>query len=535
MSFNNETSGQTLTEPPAIESHHAGYATGAAQAAYPGYPRPTYIAGLEAVLPAEQRPAWLYSFIIATALLTGITSNILFSESQGIGFNLFIAMLVFFAGWYIIAARRTLPKWRTAVAIAALLYSAALGFRASEILLVVNFLLALGFTALACSASYSQRLKNVWATIVDFLQVFFNVCLGWIMLLAETPWRSLRPQKHSLGAASSVISGFVIALPFLIVFGFLFTRAEVKFEEFFGSLFSSFSNLVFDNLWITFFVGLLSLGLLRSSFISASITDNGAETPKLAPKIGNVESATVLVLLNALFFLFVITQLPYLFGGQDRVSNTPGLPWSEYARRGFFELSWVAALLIPTLLFFLGCTRTATPRQLNLIRILGATLSALTGVVIASALQRMLLYTNTFGLTELRIYVSAFIVMLALVILLLNVFSFTGRSHLFIPSALALGIVFSIGIQVPNVQATIARDIISRQLAGKEGDKEYLRRLSTDAVPAILASRLPAKEKSETVDAILTRQLKNNRPGLLEYPVSAVRAYALAEKHARSN
>ncbi len=518
---------QAVTEPP----NKVPYATGAAQATYPGYVRPTYTPGLERTLSADQRPDWLYVAILIVALVTGIAANLLFSEARGIGFNLLIAFVLFFAGWYVIAARRSLPWWRLAAAVAAIFYSAALAVRASEILVTLNTLLVLGFTTLACTASYSHRLKSGWATAVDAMQVLFNVCLGWIILLAETPWRRLNPKAKSLGAASGVLTGILISVPFLLIFGFLFTRAEIRFQEFFGSIFSNLGSLIFGNFWITFWVALLSIGLLRNSFISASMTDEAANPiDRPGMKIGHVESATVLSLLNALFLIFVITQLPYLFGGQDRVAQTPDLPWSEYARRGFFELAWVAALLIPTLLLFFNCTRTTTTRQVRLIRVLGAVLSGLTAVVIASALQRMLLYTQTFGLTELRIYVSAFIVLLALIILLLNVFSFTGRPHLFIPSVLALGMVFSIGIQVPNVQAAIARDIVARQLSGKEGDKDYLRQLSTDAVPAILASRLTAEEKSGAVKAIISRHIGNNKPNLLDFPLSATRAYSLAQK-----
>src|SRR5690606_35328574 len=117
-------------------------------------------------------------------------------------------------------------------------------------------------------------------------------------------------------------------------------------------------------------------------------------------------------LLNALFFVFVITQLPYFFGGQDKVTATPGLAWSEYARSGFFELAWVTALLIPTLMLFMTVTRAETPGHRKLLIGLCAGLTALGGIVIASALQRMLLYTANYGLTEMRVYVSAFIVMM---------------------------------------------------------------------------------------------------------------------------
>ena len=42
----------------------------------------------------------------------------------------------------------------------------------------------------------------------------------------------------------------------------------------------------------------------------------------------------------------MIVQLRYLFGGAALVHVTAGLTYAQYARRGFFELVTVAALLL---------------------------------------------------------------------------------------------------------------------------------------------------------------------------------------------
>src|SRR6185369_12642068 len=60
-------------------------------------------------------------------------------------------------------------------------------------------------------------------------------------------------------------------------------------------------------------------------------------------RLGAIESATILVAVDVLFAIFVLLQIAYLFGGQDTLAAT-GLPYAQYARRGFFELVWVAVL-----------------------------------------------------------------------------------------------------------------------------------------------------------------------------------------------
>ena len=61
--------------------------------------------------------------------------------------------------------------------------------------------------------------------------------------------------------------------------------------------------------------------------------------------LGIVELGIVLGLLDVLFLAFVLVQFRYLFGGAELVQVSATLTYAEYARRGFFELVAVAALL----------------------------------------------------------------------------------------------------------------------------------------------------------------------------------------------
>ena len=60
-------------------------------------------------------------------------------------------------------------------------------------------------------------------------------------------------------------------------------------------------------------------------------------------RLGAVEAATILLVVDALFAIFVTLQLAWLFGGRDTLAMT-GLTYAEYARRGFFDLVIVAVL-----------------------------------------------------------------------------------------------------------------------------------------------------------------------------------------------
>jgi hypothetical protein len=182
-------------------------------------------------------------------------------------------------------------------------------------------------------------------------------------------------------------------------------------------------------------------------------------------------------------------------------------------------------------MLFLGLTRVQSPGQRKVLQGLSIGLTSLAGIIIMSALQRMLLYTSMFGLTELRVYVSTFIVMVAVILVMLNVLHATDRGRYFVPASLAVGLLFQMGIQVPNVEGLVARDIITRHLAGKDGDMNYLRQLSADAVPAILESPLSKALKSDYIGSILGKRIGPGESGIkLDRTVSELTARNAAVK-----
>ncbi len=78
----------------------------------------------------------------------------------------------------------------------------------------------------------------------------------------------------------------------------------------------------------------------------------------------------------------------YLFGGADLVQSSVGLTYSEYARRGFFELLAVAALVLPVILGVHWLLRDATRGLQRTFTFFAGLFLLLLFVVIASALQR---------------------------------------------------------------------------------------------------------------------------------------------------
>jgi hypothetical protein len=203
--------------------------------------------------------------------------------------------------------------------------------------------------------------------------------------------------------------------------------------------------------------------------------------------LGRVETMVVLSPLVLLFTAFVIIQFTYLFGGTETIEVTGGLTRAQYARQGFFQLVVVASLVTVLILALDWAFRRKDQRDRTVTGMFVA-LVLLTSVMVVSALVRMKLYVDAFGLSELRLYTTAFMAWIAALLVLLLVTVLRGRRRSFALGALLAGVLVVAVLNVVNPDALIARVNIDRHVqGGVELDTAYLGRgLSLDAVPVVV-------------------------------------------------
>ena len=236
---------------------------------------------------------------------------------------------------------------------------------------------------------------------------------------------------------------------------------------------------------------------------AAGLPDPGrpGESPPLI-RLGAIESATILIAVDVLFGVFVILQLAYLFGGQDTLAAT-GLPYAQYARSGFFELVGVAVLAGGLLATVHAIAARRTPALVGA----GLALTGLTAVVLASALLRLRIYQDAYGWTELRFYVLATIVWLAIGIAITMVLLARDRMGwllhgLAIAAVVVLGAINAVGPSRLIAEQNVAR-VLDPSLVPPDGrsglDVTYAVRLGDDAIPALVAalSALDPADRSE--------------------------------------
>ena len=192
-----------------------------------------------------------------------------------------------------------------------------------------------------------------------------------------------------------------------------------------------------------------------------------------------------MLLVDAVFVLFLVAQAAAFFGGHAYISKATGLTYAGYVHQGFAQLTIATAL---TLLVVWAAARkvgeTAADRWLLRASLGG--LCLLTLVVVASALHRMDLYQDAYGFTRLRLLVDVFEGWLGLVVLAVMVAG-VGLNGWWLPRmALLSGAALMLGLAVANPDAWIAEHNIERYEATGKVDWSYLRGLSSDATDTLV-------------------------------------------------
>lgn len=294
--------------------------------------------------------------------------------------------------------------------------------------------------------------------------------------------RSL-PRGRSLPWLAPAGRAAAVSLLLLATFGALFTSADAAFAQIAENVL--LPDVGFELLPARMFVALV-IAVGAGGLILTARRPRDEDAPgdegrwRLATTL---EWAVPVLALDVLFAAFVAVQLTVLFGGHDHVLETTGLTYAQYARAGFFQLVWIAALVLGVVALVV---RLAPPGGERLREILLGVLCLLTLVVLASALRRMNLYEDAYGLTRIRISVFAVVWWLAGIFVAVMLAGAFRRSAWLPRSVAGLSIAGLLAFNLANPDARIARSAVERFERTGEIDAYYVSTLSADALPVLM-------------------------------------------------
>lgn len=423
----------------------------------------------------------LYLMFLALAL--SITSVIIFYKSR-LGVNIFVFSMASCLG---------------------LIITAVIWKRTSKCLLLNSLLIAFLGLAFALTTSVPVRVTVSLALIYMILIATYNlskrsstfefwryftapieICImGFIS--SVFPFTKLRLGNFKeVGIVLRVLLGIVLAIPILALFLLLLSSADLAFKDIISRIFSY--EFITDSIIITIWSALGTWFVLGTLYYLVVMKKLDSKVKQIKIKLSSrffVESVTILSLVEILFLIFNIVQIAYLFGGERMISGD-GYNYSEYARKGFFELIAVAVIALILIASIFKIKSTKTRVQEVAIRIIGIVgLVELLPMTI-SAFYRLYMYENAYGFTRLRVYSHLFILYLIVVFIWFFVkFSTRLKERLFLYGLLLISVGSLVVASYINVDGAIARINIDRYKDDtnqeKELDLEYLHTLSYDA------------------------------------------------------
>jgi hypothetical protein len=451
--------------------------------------------------------------VIAAGFVIGLLSDLLLYGNP-LGISVPIIVVLVLVGLFVLAAVEGIKIVLSNLwLILPLLFLAAMSaVRAAPLLRFLNISGSLLLMLLLANSIATRPLVKL--NIGGYLEavVESSMMSGLLsVVLIERGMNEIKQKgKLSRQVIRSVLIGLLIAVPFLCIFTILFSSADLVFGGYVDRLFTNLhiGNFIGHTL-LTIVFSLLAMGGLTYALargpdsrrlfsrklpipdeeekksieqMTEEVDDEGIER---RTGLGVIESSVVLFSVDILFLLFVIIQFAALFGGEAFLRRH-NLTYSEYARRGFFELLAVAIITLALILLLDHFTRRETKSQ-RTIFLIGSGLMALMAIIIlASAFQRMQLYEMAYGFTRLRVYPHIFMVWLAILMAYFLAFLFLDKSYLFATGALVMSLGFVITLDVLNPDAFIVRQNIARYERGEMLDVDYLGSLSEDSVPAFL-------------------------------------------------
>ncbi len=290
--------------------------------------------------------------------------------------------------------------------------------------------------------------------------------------------------KIFIGITATIIPTAIVLL--LLSYDRDFTSLLGKLFNFdFGDVFSHIISLIF-----AIPIGMYVFGL----FISSSdhkgrniMTSESCRTAYKKIKIAPVVTVLAAVVpLLCIYVIFFISQWKYYISGFTGILPEE-FSYAEYAREGFFQLCIVSIInfmvIISVVLFMRRHNKVST----LLLKTLSIIFSLFTLVLISTAVAKMVMYIDCYGLTPKRVYATWLMFVLAIIFILIIFKQFVPKLKA-VATSFAICIVMFATLSLSNIESFIARYNVDRYINGslETVDMEAMNDLGISAVPELV-------------------------------------------------
>jgi len=400
--------------------------------------------------------------ILTTALLLGISGDALLRDGPaGLAFGVWIGTVALAAVSALRSAERRVSRETAAWLATAIVFSFAFAWRNSDALLFLDFCAVAGCLGMAALASHNPRAALFARRLRETVAGAVGVVRGVLIGIVPLAFRDAFPRDDATrirGRAIPLLRAALISCALLVVFGALLRDADPIFASL-VRLPDIAVDVVVSHIILTGFFAWVVGGWTRTVALEQTHASRTASEPYI--QLGMLDVTAALGTLNVLFGAFVLTQLGWFFGGEGFLRARTGLTVATYARQGFFQLAWVAVLVVPVLV----ATRASLRPGQALARrhtLLSLPIIALLGAIIVSAALRMKMYVHFYGLTPDRLYTLVFMAWLAIVLVWLALTVLREWGQPFVAGVAISGLAVLAALNLADPDAFVARVNVER-------------------------------------------------------------------------
>ena len=374
-------------------------------------------------VPADSTDFWFA--VIYTVV--GYSLAYLFS-SDGFGwkFSVFTAVYALAALSYLFRKKKKIPKeswfWLAMMLGSGLPYGF---YTAMPVFQVLGTAVLAAYWTLAAGGCLLENDRTSQWAAADFWNGIWRIPFGnfacYFHVLAGGGEKT--SQKAGVRKLGAILCGFLLAIPVLLVVLPLLSSADDNFSRLLTGFMDNFSENVLSfvlravfSLPVTAYLFGLAYGCVHRRKTDRIRREAVRRTGDRVRMVPDAAVYTALLTISVCYVLFMVLQGQYLFSAFAGI-RPEMYTYSEYARKGFFELCGVAAVNLAVLLA--ANLFTKTDREYNrTLRWLNLQISVLTLLLIGTAASKMVLYISAYGLTIRRIQTMVFMGWLAVVFLL---------------------------------------------------------------------------------------------------------------------
>ena len=222
-----------------------------------------------------------------------------------------------------------------------------------------------------------------------------------------------------------VLLSCLCAVPVLIILLPLLLASDDAFQGMMRSMFSETpGNLAKVVGGILLSVPLISYGFsLKNRRLSKIKTGS-------AKGIDSIYIISFLSVISACYVLYLFSQLAYFFSAFQGFLPNGKITYAEYARKGFFEMCAIAVINLCIVFAALLLAKKQNGKVGRGVQFVSTFICLFNLIIIATAISKMVLYIDAYGMTVLRITTSAFMVFMAIVFISLILRIYSARINI---------------------------------------------------------------------------------------------------------